>query len=650
MGGGGGGGFQNENVITISGQKRGYPFSERGRSPPERFDGSGFAKLFVGSVPRTATEEDIRPLFMEHGNVLEVALIKDKRTGLQSGCCFVKYATSEEADRAIRGLHNQRTLPGGLGPIQVRYADGERERLGAVEYKLFVGSMNKQATEKEIEEVFAPYGRVEDVYLMRDEFKQSRGCGFVKFYNREMAMAAINGLNGLYTMQGCDQPLTVRFAEPKRPRPGESSYRGGPAFGGSGFGPRFEQPGLRPPPNLGGPISSNAWHPGVGPSSNPEVQGFGNQFPRPGNAAMPPNLGGHNGPTDGLRPGLGLSTSMPQQSFTPSMQVNSAGQQQISPLQQPVQSPADLSSSLQLRPQIPSSGPMNTLQGPPSSGQIPSNQVLPSQQYLGVQPQAQQNFSPFQAAANNNIQPQNPSGVANQQVMPPQQTSSQLVQMLSQQKQSLQASFQSSQQAFSQIRQQYQQIQPSLQNLMPQQSSQTTTQQYPWGGVVQSAVASTPANSAAADVPPAKPAATTGTAQTVAPAKCSWTEHTSPDGFKYYYNSATQQSTWEKPEELTKFEQQQQKQSVQQSQAQSYPQNLPTQQVQFQQQYRPPQQFPQISVPPQYQASGIGSQQNVQDLGYRQMPVAAGSANDPARFQQGGLQTNQEWMWKNNNS
>lgn len=29
-----------------------------------------------------------------------------------AGCCFVKYATSEEADRAIRALHNQHTLPG----------------------------------------------------------------------------------------------------------------------------------------------------------------------------------------------------------------------------------------------------------------------------------------------------------------------------------------------------------------------------------------------------------------------------------------------------------------------------------------------------------------------------------------------------------
>ncbi|KAI8010935.1 Flowering time control protein FCA [Camellia lanceoleosa] len=292
----GGGGFNSSHQIPLTGQKRGHPFSGRGGSP-DNFDGGNFAKLFIGSVPRTATEEDIRPLFEEHGNVLEVALIKDKRTGQQQGCCFIKYTTSEEADRAIRGLHNQHTLPGGVGPIQVRYADGERERLGAVEYKLFVGSLNKQATEKEVEEIFSPYGRVEDVYLMRDEMKQSRGCGFVKFSSREMAMAAINGLSGIYTMKGCDQPLTVRFADPKRPRAGES--RGGPAFGGPGFGPRFQPPGLRPTTNLGEPmhgrIPPNAWHPmspqNMGPSLNAGMQGFGSQLlPRSGDLAMPSTL------------------------------------------------------------------------------------------------------------------------------------------------------------------------------------------------------------------------------------------------------------------------------------------------------------------------------------------------------------------------
>ena len=35
---------------------------------------------------------------------------------------------------------------------------------------------------------------------------------------------------------------------------------------------------------------------------------------------------------------------------------------------------------------------------------------------------------------------------------------------------------------------------------------------------------------------------------------CKWTEHTSPEGKKYYYNSETQESVWEKPQEMKDWE------------------------------------------------------------------------------------------------
>ncbi|KAG2309725.1 hypothetical protein Bca52824_029473 [Brassica carinata] len=39
-----------------------------------------------------------------------------------------------------------------------------------------------------------------------------------------MALEAIKALNGLFTMRGSDQPLIVRFADPKKPRLGEPSH------------------------------------------------------------------------------------------------------------------------------------------------------------------------------------------------------------------------------------------------------------------------------------------------------------------------------------------------------------------------------------------------------------------------------------------
>ncbi|MCD7457802.1 hypothetical protein HAX54_036197, partial [Datura stramonium] len=602
-------------------------------------DEGGFAKLFVGSVPRTSTEKDIRPLFEEQGRVLEVAFIKDKRTGQQQGCCFIKYATSAEADRAIRALHNQYTLPGGIGPIQVRYADGERERLGAVEYKLFVGSLNKQATEKEVEEIFSPYGRVEDVYLMRDDMKQSRGCGFVKYSHRDMAMAAINSLSGNYTMRGCDQPLTVRFADPKRPKPGEQPRGGGPVFGGPGVGPRFPTPGIRPPPNIGEPFQGqfgpNAWRTmspeSLRPISNQGMHGFGNQFPpRSADITVSSTLGGSfrsvSGTGNGLLTGLAASSSPTSQL---SAQQFSAVGPQISPLQKPHQAPQHLPSSVQLQPpastplsqgpqhlpssvqlQPPASTPMsqgptshalsgqtNQVQMSHSASQSPFRQGMPSQQSLGLtgqstvsQPQVQRNMTPVigHTPLSNNMQIHAASANTNQQPFQQQLVQhlhpppSQIAQMLSQQTQTLQASFQSSQQTFTQLQQQLQLMQPSSQNSAVQQGTQDAKQQSPWPGLVQQAAPSATAVQPKADALPAA----SGMNQTTALVKCNWTEHTSPDGFKYYYNSTTGESRWEKPEELISYEQQQQKLSVQQPHIQAQPQGFPSQVPEMQAQPR----------------------------------------------------------------
>ncbi|KAL8481318.1 hypothetical protein ACS0TY_027727 [Phlomoides rotata] len=660
---------------TLTGQKRGYPFPGRERSPGK--EGASFAKLFVGSVPRTAIEDDIRPLFEKHGSVLEVALIKDKRTGQQQGCCFIKYASSDEADRAIAALHNQYTLPGAAGPIQVRYADGERERLGATEYKLFVGSLSKQATEKDVEEIFLPYGKVQDVYLMRDEMKQSRGCGFVKYYQRDMAQAAINSLNGIYTMRGCDQPLTVRFADPKRPRPGDS--RGGLSLGGPGIGPRFAAPGIRPPLDHHEPFrgpTPNSWHTptpqNLGPPSHVGNHGFGNQFPPRSGGEM--TISSTSGPV-GVRPGSAdgsfppptvSSTPMPQMNFNqPLPQVPSFGSK-ISPVQRPLQSPQQLPPA-QLQPlNAASFSNVHGLQGThtqpgqmqtshsarqTSYGQASSAQQLPGQNGQLSVPQNQVQHSASSAHG------QAP-GMANQQhsqqLQPHSQSPSGLAQMLSHQKQTLQATFQSSQQALNQLQQQLQQLQPANQNITPQQGQLTAKQQSPWAGTLSQPVASTPGN----NQPTGNLAATT-TASPAVPATCNWSEHMSPDGYKYYYNSLTGESKWEKPEELTLYEQQQQqKPSNQNPQVQSHPsgpsiQQAPQMQVQFQshhqaQSHNQNKQFQQTAQS-SYQVPAFSAKQGTKDLGYAQVPTVTGQAIDPSRYQQ-GVQASQEWMWKNRHS
>ncbi|KAF5198375.1 hypothetical protein FRX31_012036 [Thalictrum thalictroides] len=72
--------------------------------------------------------------------------------------------------------------------------------------------------------------------------------------------------------------------------------------------------------------------------------------------------------------------------------------------------------------------------------------------------------------------------------------------------------------------------------------------------------------------------ATSTTASTphilTAPPTCEWSEHTCPDGFKYYYNCITKESRWENPKELIDSKEQQLRLPVQRAHIQSRVQNL----------------------------------------------------------------------------
>jgi RNA recognition motif-containing protein len=63
-------------------------------------------KIYVGNLPFTATESDVRALFEAHGAVQSVALINDRETGRPRGFGFVEMSSSD-AQRAIQSLNGK---------------------------------------------------------------------------------------------------------------------------------------------------------------------------------------------------------------------------------------------------------------------------------------------------------------------------------------------------------------------------------------------------------------------------------------------------------------------------------------------------------------------------------------------------------------
>lgn len=62
--------------------------------------------LFVGSLPFSTTEETLRKLFSQYGQIQSLTIIKDKYTNQSRGFAFVEMATEEEAKQAIEKLNN----------------------------------------------------------------------------------------------------------------------------------------------------------------------------------------------------------------------------------------------------------------------------------------------------------------------------------------------------------------------------------------------------------------------------------------------------------------------------------------------------------------------------------------------------------------
>lgn len=61
--------------------------------------------LYVGNLPHSTTEAELRNVFEPHGAVEKVSLVTDRDTGRSRGFAFVEMTNANEADQAIAALN-----------------------------------------------------------------------------------------------------------------------------------------------------------------------------------------------------------------------------------------------------------------------------------------------------------------------------------------------------------------------------------------------------------------------------------------------------------------------------------------------------------------------------------------------------------------
>ena len=74
----------------------------------------------------------------------------------------------------------------------------------------------KKMSEDDIRQMFEKFGPVEECSVLRDDNGVSRGCAFVTFSTRQVAMVAIKAMHHSLTMEGCSSPMVVKFADTQK--------------------------------------------------------------------------------------------------------------------------------------------------------------------------------------------------------------------------------------------------------------------------------------------------------------------------------------------------------------------------------------------------------------------------------------------------
>ncbi|KAG5251368.1 nucleolin [Salix suchowensis] len=163
-------------------------------------------EVFVGGLDKDATEDDLRKIFSRVGEVTEVRLMMNPQTKKNKGFAFLRFATVEQAKRAVTELKNP-VINGkqcGVTPSQ----DSDT---------LFLGNICKTWTKEALKEKLKHYGveNVKDLTLVEDSNNagMNRGFAFLEFSSRSDAMDSFKRLQKRDVLFGVDRPAKVSFAD-----------------------------------------------------------------------------------------------------------------------------------------------------------------------------------------------------------------------------------------------------------------------------------------------------------------------------------------------------------------------------------------------------------------------------------------------------
>lgn len=163
-------------------------------------------EVFVGGLDKDADEEDLKKVFSGVGEVVEIRLAKNPLTQKNKGFGFVRFATVEQAKKAVVELKNPQVRGKQCGVT--RSQDNET---------LHVRNICKSWTKETLEKKLTEYGidNIEEITLMEDPQQEgaNRGFAFLEFPTHLEATNAFKRLQKRDVFFGIDLCAKVAFAK-----------------------------------------------------------------------------------------------------------------------------------------------------------------------------------------------------------------------------------------------------------------------------------------------------------------------------------------------------------------------------------------------------------------------------------------------------
>ncbi|KAF8099719.1 hypothetical protein N665_0238s0047 [Sinapis alba] len=163
-------------------------------------------EIFVGSLDKGATEEDLKKVFGHVGEVTDIRIIKNPQTNKSKGYAFLRFATVEQAKRAVKELKNPMINGKKCGVTASQDND-----------TLFIANICKTWTPEALREKLKHYGveSMDEITLVEDSnnANMNRGYAFLDFSSRSDATDAHKRLLRKEVMFGLEKPAKVSFAD-----------------------------------------------------------------------------------------------------------------------------------------------------------------------------------------------------------------------------------------------------------------------------------------------------------------------------------------------------------------------------------------------------------------------------------------------------